>query len=157
MSHKHDYELNLHWTGNLGLGTISYDEYGRDFIISGGSKPELFGSSDPAFRGDTSKYNPEELLLAALSSCHMLWVLHLCADSGIIVVEYKDKPKGVMIIDQNNAGAFKEVILCPELVIKNSDRIDDISKIHAKAAKLCFIANSVNFPVIHRHCVRIAE
>ncbi len=157
MSHKHNYELNLHWTGNLGQGTVAYDEYERDFVISGDSKPELIGSSDPAFRGNISKYNPEELLLAALASCHMLWVLHLCADSGIIVVDYKDKPKGVMIIDQNNAGAFKEAILCPEVMIKNNDRIEDMSEIHAKAAKLCFIANSVNFPVIHRHVVKIAD
>jgi len=90
----HTYTCSVTWTGNTGTGTSSYRAYSRDHIVAGPGKPELPGSADPAFRGDAKRYNPEELLLASLSTCHMLWYLHLCADAKVTVVAYRDEPLG---------------------------------------------------------------
>ncbi|MEO6190837.1 MAG: OsmC family peroxiredoxin, partial [Saprospiraceae bacterium] len=114
---EHQYELKLEWAGNLGSGTSAYTAYSRDHIISCEDKPDLFCSSDPAFRGDKTKYNPEHLLLASLSACHMLWYLHFCADNHIIVSKYTDQPKGILSIDKNSIGKFTEVQLFPTVWI----------------------------------------
>ncbi|HXW35600.1 MAG TPA: OsmC family protein [Acidimicrobiales bacterium] len=143
------YELTARWTGNLGEGTSAYHAYGRNFEIIGNGKPVLLGSADSSFRGDSSKYNPEELLLAALSGCHLLWYLNLCADAGVVVISYEDHPRGTMILGKDGRGAFSEALLCPKVCVKSEDMKPLAADLHEKANELCFIARSVNFPVRH--------
>lgn len=143
---EHLYQVSIRWTGDTGQGTRDYRSYERSFLISSNGKPDLFGSSDPSFRGDPAKYNPEELLLASLSSCHMLWYLHLCAEHKIVVKEYKDQPTALMIVEPSGSGYFKEATLHPVIVIASSD-VEKAEKLHQEAHKKCFIANSINFPV----------
>lgn len=149
MGKQHQYPVSLKWTGNTGEGTSHYRAYKRDFTISVANKALLQGSSDPSFRGDPTKYNPEEMLVASLSSCHMLWFLHLCADAGIIVLEYTDQATGIMEEDAERGGFFKEVILRPRVRISDPSRYEECSQLHKKANSMCFIANSMNFPVRH--------
>src|SRR5882724_9252455 len=118
MSKQHKYETTVRWTGNLGTGTTGYKDYGRNHEISGSGKPVIPGSSDPAFRGDASRYNPEELLVATLSACHMLWYLHLCADSKIVVTAYSDTPVGFMAETADGGGHFTKVVLRPRVILK---------------------------------------
>lgn len=148
----HSYTVKIEWAGNLGQGTSNYKTYTRNHEISGIGKPTILASSDPAFRGDSSRYNPEELLLASLSTCHMLWYLHLCAEAGVIVNSYADNPTGTMTETENGSGHFAEIVLKPSVNISaESDRKQAIA-LHYKAHKMCFIANSVNFPV-HCHAI----
>ncbi len=148
MSKEHFYKTNVEWTGNRGEGTTHYKSYDRSHRISVANKPVIESSSDTAFMGDASKYNPEELLLSALSSCHMLWFLHLCSDHGIIVVDYTDEATGIMI-ESNSGGHFTEVILHPVVKITDKTNIEKANAFHDEANKKCFIANSCNFPVKH--------
>lgn len=143
----YNYTLQLEWTGNKGLGTKDYKAYERSFTVSSPEKPPLFGTSDPAFRGDTNKWNPEEFLLASLSSCHMLWYLHLCANNKIIVSHYVDQPTATMVLKPSGVGCFKEALLRPNIIIMEITRIEDAKKLHEEAHHKCFIANSVNFPI----------
>lgn len=110
----------------------------------------IVGSSDPLFLGDKTKHNPEDLLVSSLSACHMLWYLHLCAEAGVIVTDYTDNASGIMTITKNGGGAFKEVNLKPVVTIKNESMTDKARILHQKANELCFIANSVSFPVRHQ-------
>ncbi len=155
MSNKHIFNTSLAWTGANGVGTTDYRAYSRNHIISGKGKPEISGSSDPVFRGDASRYNPEELLIASLSSCHMLWYLHLCADAGVVVTAYEDHASGTMDIDKDGGGRFSEVILNPIVTVKDSSMVKAAIELHHNAHKKCFIANSVNFPVKHNPTIRI--
>ena len=143
----HSYALEIEWTGNLGTGTSGYREYKRSHLISAQGKVPIQASSDPAFRGDASAYNPEELLVASISSCHMLWFLHLCADAGIVVNNYTDKPIGLMEEGVGIPGRFTTVTLRPKVGLVNKEDAGQLQRIHEEAHKLCFIANSVNFPV----------
>jgi organic hydroperoxide reductase OsmC/OhrA len=143
---EHSYQVKVQWTGNLGPGTSHYTAYTRHHEISAPGKPPLPGSSDPAFRGDPARYNPEELLVASLSACHMLWYLHLCSVAGIIVVSYEDKATGTMA-ETPEGGRFTEVVLHPHITITKPERREEALHLHEKAHHLCFIANSVNFPV----------
>lgn len=145
----HHYQSTIIWTGNKGNGTSDYLSYSRDHVISIPNKPDLLGSSDIVFRGDGTKHNPEDMLLASLSVCHMLWYLHLCADAGINVMSYTDSPKGIMEEHQGSGGKFIEVILNPVITIEYPDKIELAISLHEKAHACCFIANSVNFPVKH--------
>lgn len=149
MSHReHHYEIRTTWTGNLGDGTATYRAYKRDHEISGAAKSMVIpGSSDPAFRGDPARYNPEELLVAALSTCHMLSLLHLCADAKISVTSYTDQASGTMAQEPDGSGHFTQVMLRPEMKITDAGRIQEAEALHVRAHELCFIANSVNFPV----------
>ncbi|HXS37332.1 MAG TPA: OsmC family protein [Flavipsychrobacter sp.] len=149
MSREHHYSTSIKWTGDQGTGTSGYKDYERNHAITAGDKEVIQASSDPAFRGDGSKYNPEELLVAALSSCHMLWYLHLCADVGVVVVDYTDNAKGVMEEVDNGGGKFKEVTLYPDVIVKDASMIEKANALHDKAHEKCFIANSCNFPVLH--------
>jgi len=149
MIKEHLYHLTVLWTGNKGSGTSSYSAYERSHLISAKNKPDILGSSDVAFRGDPSKYNPEELLLASLSSCHMLWFLHLCVENGVVVLAYSDSPEGKMIEFKNGSGQFLEVTLHPTVVLKVASMLAKLDALHEKAHQYCFIANSVNFPVKH--------
>jgi organic hydroperoxide reductase OsmC/OhrA len=147
-SHLHQYEVRTTWTGNTGQGTASYRAYKRDHEISGERKvAPIPGSSDPVFRGDAARYNPEELLVGALSACHMLWMLHLCADAGITITAYTDQASGVMAEEADGSGRFTEVTLRPQMTITDAGRIADAEALHARAHELCAMANSVNFPV----------
>jgi organic hydroperoxide reductase OsmC/OhrA len=142
----HNYKTSLKWIGNLGSGTSGYRDYSRNHVITSVNKQAIEASSDPAFRGDVTRYNPEELLVASLSSCHMLWYLHLCADAGIIVTEYIDEAEGTMIED-DNGGHFTEVVLKPTVSISDATKSHLAQELHHKAHQLCFISNSLNFEV----------
>ena len=147
---KHTYQTHLHWTGNQGTGTSSYRAYSRDHEHTADNKQiSIPGSSDPAFRGDPSRYNPEELLLSSLASCHMLWFLHLCAESGVVVLAYEDTPSGTMAETADGGGHFTNVTLYPKVKVAEAAMLARVDDLHHRANKLCFIANSVNFPVLH--------
>ena len=147
MSKKHHYTLSMTWTGNLGTGTSSYRAYKRDHEIQAEGKPVVPGSSDPSFRGDPTRYNPEELFVSTLSSCHMLWVLHLCSVNKITVVAYEDQPSGTMVEREDGSGYFEEVVLRPKVSILEADKADMLDELHHQAHEMCFIANSVKCEV----------
>jgi organic hydroperoxide reductase OsmC/OhrA len=146
---EHSYHTNLQWTGNTGRGTESYRGYERSHQVSVEGKPIIEASSDPSFRGDKKKYNPEEMFVASLSSCHMLWFLHLCSEASVVVMEYSDTAIGKMIETDDGNGKFSEVILNPLVKVKEEWMIEKAKSIHDKAHHFCFIANSCNFPVRH--------
>lgn len=150
MSKEHHYKTSIRWTGNKGTGTSDYRAYERSHVISAEGKADIQASSDPAFRGDKTRYNPEDMLLASLSSCHMLWYLHLCADAGVIVIDYVDEAKGMMQEDGNGSGKFIEVTLFPLVTVAENAMIEMANELHKKANEFCFIANSVNFTVQHQ-------
>ncbi len=154
MAKPHRYETTVVWTGNLGAGTASYRGYARAHEITAPGKPPIPGSSDAAYRGDAARYNPAELLLASLSACHMLWYLHLCADAGIVVTDYQDRAQGTEIELEDGGGHFTEVVLRPRVTLKSGGDAALAESLHARAHALCFIANSVNFPVRHEATVR---
>jgi organic hydroperoxide reductase OsmC/OhrA len=145
----HTYTVTVTWTGNTGTGTARYRGYERAHEVIVRGKPAIPASSDPAFRGDPSRYNPEEMLVAALSSCHMLWYLHLCSTEGIVVQAYQDIAEGVMVEEPSGDGRFIEVVLQPEITLAAGADLDRARALHADAHHKCFIANSVNFPVRH--------
>ncbi len=149
MHKEHHYSATIQWTGNTGEGTKSYRGYQRNHSVVIDGKPDILASSDPAFRGDKSRHNPEELLVASLSSCHMLWYLHLCSEAGVVVIDYVDNATGTMIETENGGGRFSEVTLHSFVTVSDETMIQKANEIHAVANKLCFIANSVNFPVHH--------
>lgn len=154
---EHSYSVQVRWTGNLGHGTAGYRAYSRDHEISADGKEAIAGSSDPAFCGDPARYNPEDLLVASLSACHMLWYLHLCADAGLVVLAYRDQASGVMVEAPERGGRFKAVVLRPQVTIKAGGDATLAERLHERAHQLCFIANSVNFPVRCEPCIRIGE
>ena len=148
MTKTHRYGVLVEWTGNTGSGTSGYRNYERRHEISGGTQePAIPGSSDPAFRGDPARWNPEELLVAALSACHKLWYLHLCADAGVVVVAYVDHAEGVMEETSDGSGHFRCVILRPRVTVAPGSDLRRARELHEAAHSKCFIANSVNFPV----------
>jgi organic hydroperoxide reductase OsmC/OhrA len=139
----------MEWTGNRGSGTSGYRDYDRSHILSAEDKPSIELSSDPTFRGDKSQYNPEELLLAALASCHMLSFLHICVTHGIVVVSYQDDPQGIME-ESVGIGQFREATLYPKVGIEGNFDETLLEQLHQKAGEVCFISRSVNFPVLHK-------
>lgn len=149
MNQVHTYQLITKWTGNKGTGTSNYRSYDRSHTITIEGKEEIQGSSDPAFRGDKTKHNPEDLFLASLSSCHMLWYLHLCADSGIVILEYSDHAVELMEETDDGSGHFTRVTLNPAVIVTDTSMIQKANELHDLAHKKCFIANSCNFPILH--------
>ncbi|MGH3580793.1 MAG: OsmC family protein [Mycobacterium sp.] len=147
MAGVHEYELDVTWTGNTGTGTSGYRDYARSHDLSAPGKVTIPGSADPAFRGSPDRWNPEELLVATLSQCHMLWVLALCAQQGIVVTGYTDHPSGTMVETPDGGGHFSDVILRPQVEIDDPRDADKLPGVHERAHQLCFIANSVNFDV----------
>ncbi|TAE08927.1 MAG: OsmC family peroxiredoxin [Bacteroidetes bacterium] len=144
----HQYETTITWTGNTGAGTADYKSYERAFSIAGKDKyAEILGSSDAVFRGDKTRYNPEDLLISALSSCHLLWYLHLCAVHGVMVMTYQDNVKGTMIETEDGGGKFSEVTLSPAITVGEASMIEKAYALHEEAHKKCFIANSCNFDI----------
>lgn len=154
---KHSYATRTEWTGNLGPGTSNYRAYTRDHVISAPGKPDLAGSSDPAFRGDASRWNPEDLLVASLSSCHMLWYLHLCAESKILVLAYRDDAVGIMVEAGAGGGRFSMATLRPLATLAAGSDAERAMALHEKAHSFCYIANSVNFPVRIEPTVEFAD
>jgi organic hydroperoxide reductase OsmC/OhrA len=149
MDVDHHYALELEWTGNRGTGTSGYRDYGRDHLVRAEGNPPIEGSSDRAFFGDPERWNPEELLVAALAQCHMLSFLHVAQRHGIVVTAYKDSPTGTMTATSDGAGHFASVTLRPAVTVSDQAQVELAQSLHGEASRLCFIAASVNFPVEH--------
>ena len=144
---QHHYPVRMKWTGNTGEGTREYRGYERAHEYSVPGKPVIPGSSDPVFRGDKTRYNPEELLVMSLSSCQMLWFLHLASEAGVVVTAYEDDATGTMVETADSGGHFTEVVLRPRVTFAPGTDRSRRTALHARAHHLCFVANSVNFPV----------
>ncbi|MBD0254630.1 MAG: OsmC family protein [Cytophagales bacterium] len=155
MQPMHHYKVTTQWTGNQGAGTADYRAYDRSHTLSVDHKPDILGSSDPSFRGDNTRHNPEDLLVGALSACHMLWYLHLCAASGVVVTDYADQATGSMEFNPDGSGHFTQVTLHPVVTVSREEMVDKARTLHEEANKKCFIANSVNFPILHQPTVRV--
>ncbi|TDQ54694.1 OsmC family protein [Actinorugispora endophytica] len=153
---EHHYDVRVRWTGNTGSGTTSYRGYERSHDIEAPGKPLLEGSADASFHGDESRWNPEELLLAALSQCQMLSYLAVAAAAGVNVLEYTDAATATMVTNPGGSGQFTEATLRPVVTVADADTVGTAETLHAKAGELCFIARSVNFPVRHEPVVRAA-
>ena len=152
---NHEYRARLTWDGNRGDGTSNYAAYGREYRVAIDGKPELNGSADPTFRGDATKHNPEDLLLAAVSSCHMLSYLALCARGSIEVVAYQDDAVGQMVFHKDGSGEFTEIVLRPAVTIRSGD-LEKATQLHERAHEICFIARSCNFPIRHEASMKQA-
>ena len=148
---EHHYHVTVAWTGNTGSGTAGYRGYERrhEIHVRGSAKPHIPGSSDPTFRGDAARWNPEELLVASLSACHELWYLHLCADAGVVVTAYVDHAEGTMVEDASGAGRFTRVVLRPIVTVAAGADVARARALHGDAHAMCYVARSVNFPVEH--------
>ena len=146
MNHVHHYHVEVSWTGNRGSGTDGYRNYGREHLIRIAGKPDLDGSADPTFRGDATKHNPEDMLVTALSTCHMLSYLHMATVAGVVVVAYEDRAEGTMVTE-GDSGRFSEVVLHPTVTNRADSDPARALAAHESAHHACFIANSVNFPV----------
>jgi organic hydroperoxide reductase OsmC/OhrA len=153
----HFYKATTTWLGNRGNGTSDYKSYDRNHDIEIAGKPVLTCSSDPSFRGDKTRHNPEELLVASLSGCHMLWYLHLCATNGVIVTDYVDEASGTMDENKDGSGQFVEVMLNPKVTVQEPAMIDKANALHHEANAMCFIARSVKFPVRHKPSAVVAS
>ncbi|MDR6970420.1 OsmC family protein [Leifsonia shinshuensis] len=149
MKLEHSYAIDLQWTGNRGTGTSGYRDYGRDHVVSTEGKHSIEGSADRVFFGDRDRWNPEELLLAALSQCHMLSYLAEAAGAGVVVVGYTDAATGTMVQTGDGGGHFTEVTLRPRVTVADPAQAELAASLHAPASRKCFIAASVNFPVHH--------
>jgi len=157
MPRTHSYGVSVTWTGNRGTGTSGYRDYGREHDVTADGRPAIAGSSDPLFRGDPVRWNPELELVAALSQCHMLWYLHLCAAAGVVVTGYTDQAGGTMAEDGDGGGRFTEVVLRPRVTVASAEMTQAAAGLHREAHAKCFIANSVNFPVRHEPVIAVAE
>jgi organic hydroperoxide reductase OsmC/OhrA len=157
VSRDHNYQVTVRWTGNTGSGTAGYRAYDRGHDVLAEGKPVVRGSSDPAFRGDPERWNPEELLVASLSQCHMLSYLSLCALNGVVVTAYQDTARGRMEETPGGGGHFTEVVLQPEVTVADAAMAEQAAALHHAAHETCFIAASVNFPVRHDPRIRVEE
>ena len=157
MNKQHTYEIRVAWTGNLGNGTNTYRGYTRDYDIACEGKPVIKGSADPGYLGDAARHNPEDMLLASLSACHMLWYLHLCTVSKVVVTAYEDHAEGVMELNPDGSGQFARVTLRPRVTITAESDAAAAERLHERASPMCFIARSVNFPVDHEPETVIAQ
>ena len=146
---QHAYTASIIWTGNKGTGTSAYTAYERDHIIEVAGKPDIPGSSDPSFRGNKARYNPEETFVAAVSACHMLWYLHLCSVNQVVVEAYVDHASGTLTENSDGSGQFSEVVLHPVVTVKEKKMVDKALSLHRDANQMCFISRSVKFPVRH--------
>src|SRR5680860_79571 len=144
---QHTYTSKIIWTGNSGTGNSTYHGYERTWDLAIDGKMPVSCSNDPLLGGDKSKYNPEDLLLSALSSCHMLWYLHLCIDAGVVVLSYEDQPQATGELESGGKGRFLSATLKPKIVISDGSNLEKARLIHGDVDQYCFIARSVNFPV----------
>lgn len=145
---RHDYDVTVHWTGSRGVGTESYRSYGRDHVVRIAGLPDIAGSADPTFHGDRDRHNPEQLLVAALTQCHMLSYLHQATKRGVVVLAYEDTAAGTMVTE-GTGGRFERVVLRPRVTIHPDSDADAALDAHRQASADCFIASSVAFPVDH--------
>ena len=157
MNTQHNYKSAVKWTGNQGSGTSNYKEFERSYTIKVENKAVIHGSSDPEFRGDRTKHNPEELLLAAVSSCHMLWYLHLCSEAKIVVVDYLDNATAVLDETENGNGKFSSITLNPIVTVTEKSMIEHATELHKKANEFCFVSNSLNFKVEHLPVINVVR
>ncbi len=155
MADAHEYRVGIEWLGNRGTGTSGYREYGRQLVVRAADGRELAGSADPTFHGDADRWNPEELLVAALSQCHMLSYLHMAVRAGVVVTAYTDEALGTMV-QEGLGGRFTEVLLRPVVTVADASMADRAREAHAEASEHCFIASSVNFPVRHEPTIVVA-
>ena len=155
--HAHDYRAHLIWDGNLGDGTTTYTGYGRKYRLQIDGKPDLMGSADPIFRGDANVYHPEDLFVAALSSCHLLSYLALCARTKINVIAYEDDASGTMVMRPDGGGKFESVTLRPVVTIAPGSDAKRALELHETAQDLCFIAASVSIPILHEPQIKVAQ
>jgi len=146
---RHNYQISMRWTGNRGDGTTSYRSYGREHILSAVGLPDIAGTADPTFHGDADRWNPEQLLLAALSQCHMLSYLHMAVKHGVVVTSYADHAQGTLKLNYDGSGQFTEAVLRPEVGLADESQRGLADSLHRQANKVCFIARSVNFTVRH--------
>lgn len=153
----HHYELTVTWTGDTGEGTSTYRGYRRTHTVTAHGPPELLGSADRTFHGDRDRWNPEQLLLASLAQCHMLSYLHVCVTEGVVVRGYVDRAVGTMVSDPDGSGRFTEAVLRPEVTVADELMVEAATRAHRRAHELCFIANSVSFPVRHDPAVRVVS
>jgi organic hydroperoxide reductase OsmC/OhrA len=156
MEIDHHFAVRVDWQGNLGSGTASYKSYSRDNLVTAEGNPPIEGSSDRAFRGSPERWNPEEFLVAGLSQCHMLSYLHVAATNGIVVESYRDDASGTMRQTANGGGHFTTVTLRPVVEISTGDP-DFARALHREASEKCFIAASVNFPVLHEPTIVVVS
>ncbi len=148
MTDRHEYAVTVTWTGNLGSGTTGYKHYSRDFALEAEGKAPIAGTADTVFHGSPGRWNPEEMLVAALSSCHKLSYLHLCAVNGVVVTAYVDRAEGVMRFEAaTGGGQFERVVLRPVVTVTAGSDTEKAKELHERAHALCFIASSVNFEV----------
>ena len=154
-SREHRYNTRLTWTGKAG-SIASFRNHIRAYQISSPGKPDIAGSSDPVFRGDARRWNPEDMLVASLSACHKLWYMGLCATAGIVVLAYEDNAEGVMLEDPSGSGQFSQITLRPVVTVAAGSDRDRALSLHDVASEKCFIARSVNFPVLHEPVVQFA-
>ena len=153
----HTYEIGLTWTGSTGAGTSSYRAYARDHEVTASGRPPLLGSSDPAFRGDATRWNPEQLYVASIAQCHMLWYLHLAAQAGVTVTAYEDRPTAIMLEEPSGAGRFESVTLRPSVTIASGSDPGTAAALHDRVGDYCFIARSVRTPIHHEVAVRVED
>lgn len=151
----HRYTLTVQWQGNRGTGTSGYRDYGRNVLLRADGKADLPGSADPTFRGDADRWNPEELLVAALSQCHLLSYLHSAVNHGVVVTAYDDEPVGTME-QVGQGGRFTSVVLRPRVTVADASMVEVAQAIHREASENCFIAASVAFPVTHEPTTLVA-
>lgn len=144
---EHRYASHIEWTGNTGQGTAHYRAYARDWQVTVPGKPPIPCSNDPLLGGNPGLMNPEDLLLSALSGCHMLWYLHLAAEAGIVVTAYEDTPEGIGEVGRGGAGRFVRATLRPRITVLPGADLARAEAIHHRIHEVCFIARSVNFPV----------
>lgn len=154
MNSEHYYSLRIQWQGNRGSGTSDYRSYGRQHVIEADGKHDISGSADRVFHGDRDRWNPEELLVAALAQCHMLSYLHVAASHGVVVTDYTDAPVGTMVQTSGGGGHFTLVVLHPVVTVAappgDADAIAELAAaLHKEAERKCFIAASMGFPVQH--------
>jgi organic hydroperoxide reductase OsmC/OhrA len=154
---EHRYAVTVRWTGNRGEGTATYRGYSRDHDIEVPGLPVLKGSADPTFHGDRTRYNPEQLLLTALSQCHMLSFLHVAVKHGVVVTAYQDRAEAVMRTNRDGSGQFESATLRPEVTVASAVVPALMEQLHEEANKVCFIARSVNFPVLHEPAVSVRD
>jgi organic hydroperoxide reductase OsmC/OhrA len=156
MAGDHEYRVTVEWQGNRGTGTSGVRDFSRVHEVRAEGKPALAASADPGLRGDADRWNPEELLVAALSECHMLWFLHLAALAGVVVTEYTDAAVGTLEMERTGSGQFTRVVLRPVVAVTDQAMCPEVPELHEKSGQMCFIARSVNFPVECEPHVRVA-
>ena len=155
MPQLHQYSVDLAWTGARRSGTTSFTAYGRDHELRAGNRPVILATSDPHFRGDASRWSPEDLLVSSLAQCHMVWLLHVAARDGVAVLGYSDSATGIIRVEAAGQGHFTEVVLHPRVSVASGATLPDgspvvgevLARLHDEAHEHCFIARSVNFPV----------